>query len=61
MFGDRPGTMADQNYVGSLKQGTVLMELPEIFRIIAFADFNNFMTFYNSNPNDVSLYKSIIL
>lgn len=35
-------------------QGSVMMELPEIFKIVAFGDFNNFVTYADSHPNEVS-------
>ena len=33
-----------------------MMELPEIFKIVAFGDFNNFVAYVNNHPNEVSLF-----
>lgn len=44
---------ADQNFVGAIIQGSVLMELPEIFRIVAYADYKNFLQYWNAHQNEL--------
>jgi hypothetical protein len=33
-----------------------MMELPEIFKIVAYGDYNNFFTYANAHPNEVSTF-----
>jgi hypothetical protein len=38
-----------------------MMELPEIFKIVAFGDYNNFVTYVNAHTNEVSRFSSLPL